>query len=1023
LLEFAYFYTQMKLFMQVFATVYSYFFSHLFSAIKSEKILRCALWILLSSTIAIAQTTSPPFLNDPQSARWADSVIAELNIDQQIAQLIMVAAFSNRGPAHTYEMSKLIENHEIGGLIFFQGGPVRQAKLHNHYQSLSKIPLLVAMDAEWGVSMRLDSTLNFPYQMTLGAISDDNLIEQMGERIAHDFKRLGMHVNFAPVIDVNNNAANPVINYRAFGEQKGQVAQKGLAYMQGMQQQGILATGKHFPGHGDTDVDSHYDLPVITHDTTRLQTLELYPFRQLFAKGLGSVMVAHLQIPAWEPTPNRPSTLSTNIVTHVLQQQLGFEGIVFTDALNMKGVTKYYEPGIVDVEALKAGNDILLYSEDVPKAIEEIKKALELGQLDTATIYQKCHKMLRLKGWSQRYVPQMVETKSLIADLNSDSSKYLIQQLGEAAVTLLKNDANILPLKRLDTLDIAAISIGKQENFFQPMLSKFTRIHTYHLSPEATQADIDTLKKQLSTHNLFIVGLHQVQRRPNNVQGVNTEVQAFITEAARHPRAIISVFRNPYTLAYFPEIENSRALIMSYESSHALEEAAAQLIFGAIDAKGKLPVSIAGKFEAGTGLSLKGGIRLKYTRPAEVGWDGDRLEHRLDSIVHAGIAAQAYPGAQLLVAKSGNVIFHKAYGYHTYDSLRAVELNDLYDFASVTKITGTLPGIMKLHGEDFIDLDAPFSIAWPDWKRSDKRDLTWREILAHQAQLKPWIPYWEHTLKDNGKFKRNTFRVRPSEDYPIQLTGSLYQHKDFKEKKIFKMIRKSDLNEEPGYVYSGLAFYIFPTVIENLVNTDYESFTYTNFYDKLGAHTLRYNPWKEYDLSNIIPTERDTFFRMEQIHGRVHDEGAVMMEGVSGNAGLFGTSLDLAKLMQMYMNQGSYGGEQYIASETVEEFTRYQYRDAGNRRGLGFDKPPLENKDQGYIAPDASEASFGHSGYTGTFTWADPQHELLIVFFCNRVYPTRLNRKLYDLNIRPSLHQTLYDMIKTTQGDVMGGNR
>ncbi len=958
------------------------------------------------------EASPPPFLSDTATAVWADSVMESLSMKERIAQLIMVAAFSNRGPSHTYEISKLIENDGIGGVIFFQGGPIRQAKLHNHYQQISKIPLLVAMDGEWGLGMRLDSTMSFPYQMTLGAIQDASLINQMGMEIGKHFNRIGVHVNFAPVLDVNNNSQNPVIGYRSFGEDKQQVAEKGWAYAQGMQEMGILANGKHFPGHGDTDTDSHYDLPRITHNKQRLHEVELYPFRYTVSKGLGSVMVAHLDIPALEPEANTPSTLSKNIVTGLLQEKMGFEGVIFTDALNMQAVTKYFEPGVVDAKALIAGNDILLYTQDVTAAIKQIEQALSAGDIDTVAINRKCRKMLRLKAWARRYTPDQVETDQLIKDLHPAESRYLIQQLAESAMTLLKNDEKLIPLKRLDTLDIAVLSIGNNNNTFQKTLGKFTKISAYYLPKDASEGMTDSIRQKIYKHNMVITGIHQIGRRPGISKQYNDHIKTLIATLARRSRTIISVFRNPYTLDYFPGIEQADGLIMAYEGSEDTEIAAAQLIMGAIGAKGKLPVYVNEHFQLGDGMRSTGGIRLKFTMPEDIGWDSEVLDNQLDSIVNSGIARRAYPGAQLLVAKDGNIIFHKAYGYHTYDSLRQVELSDLYDFASVTKITGSLPGLMKLHDEGKFDLDERFSTYWRDWKWSHKRKLVIRDILAHQARLKPWIAYWTQTIKDNGKFRNRTFRMRPNENYNIPITDYLYQHEKFRDKKIFKMIRKSPLNEEPGYIYSGLAFYIFPTVIEHITGQDYQDYIYHNFYHKLGAYSLTYNPMDTYPLEDIIPTERDTFFRMQQIHGRVHDEGAVMMSGVSGNAGLFGTSHDLAKLMQMYMNKGIYGGERYISNETLEEFTSYQFREEGNRRGLGFDKPPLENKDEGYVAVSASDESFGHSGYTGIFTWADPKHNLLLVFFSNRVFPTRLNTKLYQLNIRPNLHQILYDMIE-----------
>lgn len=956
----------------------------------------------------------PPFLS--RESVWADSVLQTLSREERIAQLLMVAAYSNRGPAHIHELSNLVEDYGVGGLIFFQGGPHRQALIHNHLQHISQVPLLVCMDAEWGIGMRLDSTQSFPYQMALGAIQDESLIYEMGKEIGRQFSRMGMHINFAPVVDINNNPANPVINYRAFGEEKENVISKGLAYMKGMQDAHLLATAKHFPGHGDTDVDSHENLPVIKHGMERLQNVELAPFQALQKAGVGGVMVAHMSIPTLDPTPQLPSTLSYPIVTELLQEKMGFQGLVMTDALNMKGVTKFYEPGEVDAKALIAGNDMMLFSENVPRAIEEISKAIDRGDITEETLNNKCRKVLLTKAWSFKHVPRQVATRDLIEDLNTAEAEVLIRELFGSALTVLKNEDQLIPLKDLEQKNIALLSIsrGQEGKPFYEALSKYAPITYYHLEPDSDPSQIALTREALNKHNQVIVGVHQLFRRPINRMGFNSHIQALIEELSG-PGQIMTFFRNPYTLQHTPAVSQADGLIVAYQNDPACQEMAAQMIFGAIGAKGKLPVSIGTHFKAGDGIETQGGIRLGYTLPEAVGWDGQTLSAQLDSIVLAGIAAKAFPGCQLLVAKDQQVIFHKTYGYHTYDSIQPVGYGDLYDFASVTKVTGPLPALMKLHGEGIFDLDTTFSTYWPDFKRSNKKDLNVREILAHQARLQAWIAYWTTAVKPNQKFRMRTFKSIPHPNYPIKIHNHLFLHKSYKKRQIYKQIRKSPLLDSASYVYSGLSFYLYPEIIEHLTGENYESYLNQNFYHALGANTITYNPFQDYPLSRIVPTERDTFFRMEQIHGRVHDEGAVMMGGVSGNAGLFGTANDLAKLAQMYANMGRYGGEQLIDQATMEEFTRYQY--PKNRRGLGFDKPMLEEPEKGYVAASASPESFGHSGYTGTFFWVDPKYDLVLIFFSNRVFPTRLNTRLYSLNIRPSLHQVLYDQIQKHPGE------
>jgi len=954
-------------------------------------------------------------MQDPMQGKmkhWVDSVFNTLSIDQKIGQLFMTRLYSNKDASYEAAVDSIVGFWQVGGLIVAQGGPVRQARLLNKYQQLAKVPLLVATDGEWGLGMRQDSTMSFPYQMTLGAIQDDQLIYDMGKEIAYQLSIMGTHVNFAPVADINNNPANPVIGYRSFGEDKYKVTAKSIAYMKGLQENGVLATGKHFPGHGDTNTDSHKALPLITQTEERIDSLELYPFKRLFEEGLGSIMVAHLNIPALDTTENLPSTLSRPIVTGLLKEKLGFKGLVFTDAMTMKGVTKHFSSEEAIVMAILAGNDVLLLPENLLAGIAAVKTAVKRKRISKQLLEERCRKILSYKYILGLSYIEKIETEGLVQRLNSPQAQLLNRKLIELAITVLRNDHKILPLKRLDTLRMASVSIGTDMlSEFQKMLTNYTQVDHFSLSKEATPDQIATLRKKLSAYNLRVISMHQVLSRPRNQPGYSDAVLHFINELSKEGNTIVASFRNAYTLNNFPDIHQSAALLTTYQDTKDSQVAAAQLIFGAIGSKGKLPVTVNQYFKLGDGLFTEGKLRLKYTISEEVGISSLKLKHRIDSIVNAAITAGAFPGCQLLIAKDQKVIFNDSYGFHTYDSLRKVSMDDLYDLASVTKVTGPLPVLMKLHDENKFDLDAPLKTYWPAFKRSNKSSLVWRNVLAHNAKLKAWIPYWQTTTKKNGKYKAKTLDADSSESYSIKITDQLFEHKDYKNK-IYKAIKKTPLNEKEGYLYSGLSFYLYPEIIENLTSEDYESYLKRNFFAPLGATSLTYNPLRFYNKSNIVPTELDTFFRKEQIHGTVHDEGAIMMQGVSGNAGLFGNVNDLSKLMQMYLNLGSYGGTEYVTNQTFTEFTSCQYCEEGNRRGLGFDKPLLENPQSGYVAKDASSRSFGHSGYTGTMVWADPAYNLLFVFLSNRVYPTRENRKLYEMNIRSTLHQVVYDLMQ-----------
>ncbi len=979
---------------------------------KLKKLIFCILIFAgLPFFLQAQQNTSPPFLKHTHS-NWVDSVFQSLTPEERIAQLIMVAAYSNRDAAHKQEILNLIKNYKIGGLVFFQGGPVRQASLTNAYQKASDVPLLLAMDAEWGVGMRLDSTTNFPFQMTLGAIKDDDLVYQMGKEIARQFKRLGMHFNFAPVVDVNNNAQNPVINFRSFGEDKYNVAQKGIAYMKGMQSGHVLSSAKHFPGHGDTDTDSHYALPVIKHSRERLDSLEIYPFRKIIDAGVDGVMVAHLSIPSLDDTPNLPSTLSKPIVTGLLKEELGFNGLAVTDAMNMKGVTKGNTPGTVDMKAMLAGNDLLEFTEDVPKAIEEIKKAIETGKLSQEAIDMRCRKVLAAKQWVGLDQFKPIEMAGIANEMTTPTTKLLNRKLYEASLTVLKNEQNLLPLRKLDTLKVASISLGAtSQTDFQKMLSRYTQVDHFYLSEKSTKADV--VRSKLKDYNLVIVGVHDSRRFPYNRNSFSTDVNNFIGELATSGKAVFAVFKNPYVLDKLKNIHQSNGLIVTHQDNQDAEELAAQLIFGGVGASGKMPVTANQHFKAGDGLEIKGRIRLNYTLPEDAGMNSTTLQAGIDSLMQEALDVKAFPGGQVLVAKDNKVVFYKAYGLHSYADTIPVEKTDIYDLASVTKISSALPCLMKLHDEGKFDLDASIDDYLPYFKNSNKADVPFRDILAHQARFKPWIPYWQSTLRKNGSYRWFTLKQDSSKRFPFKVAENLYLHRNYK-KKIFKAIKKSPLEEEKKYLYSGLLFYLLPTIVEELSGQDYLTYLYENFYKPLGATTLRYNPYEQFPLSRIVPTEDDFLFRGEQIHGRVHDEGAIMMEGVSANAGLFANANDLAKLMQMYLDMGAYGDKQYISEATLEEFTRYQFPENDNRRGLGFDKPNLEYVENGNTAEDASPSSFGHSGFTGTFTWADPAHNLLYVFMSNRVHPTRANTRLYKLNTRTKIQQVLYDAMEDT---------
>ena len=979
------------------------------------KYLSIALFLIvtfcLSTSISKAQK-KPDFLDhlhDP----WVDSLLNQMSLDQKIGQLFIIQAYSTEEKSPESVLAD-IRSHQVGGIIFMQGTAPRQAELTNQFQEASKIPLLIAIDGEWGPAFRLKDTPRYPVQMALGAIQDDSLIYEMGREIGAQFRRMGVHVNFAPVSDVNNNPDNPVINYRSFGENPENVARKAMLYARGMQDVHLLAVAKHFPGHGDTNVDSHLGLPVIKHSLTRLNEIEMYPFKKMVQEGIGGVMTAHIQVPALEPNPNLPASLSPEIIQKKLINEFGFGGIIFTDAMNMHGVTKLYQPGDAAVLALKAGNDMLEIVPDLDEAIIEVTKAVRENEISLEEIDLHCRKILALKKWLGLDTLKTVDLNNLQQDLNKPGYKLTQRLLHEQSITALINRDNLMPLQRLDTLQTAVVSLGRTaETAFQKMAARYQKIDAFNLKKEATTTEIDELVRQLKPYNLVIIGIHNLNLSPTRNYGT-TQGMSYLIKQLRGKTKIVSVFGNAYALDKIDGIETADGLILGYQENTITEELSTQAIYGSIAVTGRLPVNVNAYFRLNDGISIKKIDRLKYTIPEEVKVSSTYLERRIDSIAMLGINQKAYPGCQVLIAIDGKVILDKSYGYHTYDKREPVLEDDLYDIASVTKVTGTLPALIKLYDERKFKLDLPFSFYWPPFRGTDKEKITSRQILAHQARLKPWIPFWQNELSKNGNLRSNVFRETPDQEFNIRVSSHLYMdHNNIN--RMYDEIRDSPLLTRAKYTYSDLGFMIFPKIIEELSGENYEQYLAENFYKPLGATTITYNAYKHFPERRIVPTEQDDNFRHELLRGYVHDEGASMLGGVSGNAGIFCDANDLAKLMQMYLQFGHYGGVSYLDSTSMAEFTRIQYPKNENRRGLGFDKPYIDNYkntlENAFPAVSASPESFGHTGFTGTFVWMDPKYNILFIFLSNRVYPTRNNNKLSQLNIRPAMHQVIYDAL------------
>ena len=986
----------------------------------------CALMIY-PSPVTGAENNVPwkNFTGDPR----VDSILNTMTVREMIAQLIWVPAWADEKGGNYRQVELLVEKYGIGGVIFFEGSRDMQLDYTKRISSISRIPLIIAQDAEWGTGMRLREVEDFPYQMTLGALQDDSLIYRMGAAVAWQCHDIGVNLNLAPVADVNNNPMNPVINYRSFGEDPEKVAEKATMYMKGLQDNGIIACAKHFPGHGDTDTDSHTGLPVIRGDRSRFDRIELIPFRRLADEGIGAVMTAHISVPGLD-AGGLPATFSKKVVTGLLRQESRFRGLILTDAMNMAGATMTFPSGTADAEALLAGNDIIEYSTDPIRAIEEIARRVEKGEIAVSEITDRCRKLLEAKLWLEIHraenggkaesgdqaIPGPASEAaagfaSAPGGIPVSGHPALIRDLYAGAMTLIENNDNLLPLGRLDRIRIATVSVNRLAmTEFQRMTDRYTNADHYFIDPANEQGARFVMSK-LKDYDVVIAGFCALEQKPAGLYGVTPALNCLFRQIAALDRAAVIWFGNPYGVARLDMTKKPTAMLVAYQDNSYTHQVAVQVLFGAIGASGRLPVTVNENYPAGTGIKTPGNIRMQFGFPENAGLSSVRLISKVDSIVSAGIDTLAFPGCQVLIARRGIVVLDKCYGFHLYDSTEAVTENDLWDLASVTKVSAATPSLMLLDDRGLFDIDKTLGDYLPWFRFSDKGDMVLREMLAHQAGLKAWIPFWRNTLENDSTFRRGIFSDYTNRKYALQVTDSIYMNRHYL-KDMFREIRDSPVGDKK-YVYSDLTFILAAEIIESLTDSTIDKFAPANIYRPIGAFNITYRPLEKYPAERVVPTEYDSLFRKQLLRGTVHDEGTAMLGGVSGHAGLFATGNDLLKLVEMYRRGGEYGGVRVLSSDVLRKYTTVQFPDNDNRRALGFDKPLLRNDtvppEEAYPCPSASPASFGHSGFTGTFIWCDPDEEISYVFLSNRVYPTRNNNRLSDLSIRGKILQAVYD--------------
>lgn len=971
-----------------------------------------SLAVLISSTTQAQPTSSLP------ASQWVDSVFKTLTEDQKIAQLMVVRASTIDGTRKTIfldkEVEEAIRKYNVGGICLFQGGPIQQANFVNYFQSIAQTPLLVCIDAENGVGMRMDSVIGLPRMMTLGAVSNASLIYEYGKLVGQQCKRIGIQVNYAPVVDVNNNPDNPVINDRSFGEDKYKVASYGVQYVKGMQDVGVMGCAKHFPGHGDVAVDSHLDLPVINKSMKQLDTLELYPFQQMIKAGVGSMMVAHLYIPAIDNTENRATSLSYNNVTKLLRKKMKFEGLTFTDALEMKGVAKFFPDGEASAQSLIAGNDMLCLPGDIPGGIEKIKQAIADKKLKWKDIDKHVKKVLLAKYQYGLANAKSINTWHITEDLNN-GSMAMKKLVAENSLTLLRNeDAAVYPLAVNTKKRIAYVGFGlTQDNAFSRRMRDDYRAHVYYFDykMDSTRATA-LLEFMKDRYDEVIIGLHSYARFPANNFGISSAAQSLLLQLQQQYKTVTLAFGNPYVIKNFCD---AKTIVACYEDDETVQTTAADLLNGRFIAKGKLPVTVCPTLPYGTGIIVN--RTMEDAAPAAVGLNADKL-NIIDSIVNDGIAKHAYPGGVVLVAKDGKVVFEKAYGYLTYDSVQPVYNGTIYDMASCTKIMATTLSVMKLYDEGKLDIQKTLGDYLPWTHGTDKAGLKLWDVLLHQAGLKSFIPFFRETVDTAHGSAASTvyYTFKPDSMHSIRVADHMFMRNDWVDT-IYQRILKSPLGKHGAYVYSDNDFIFLGKIVEALSGMTLDQYAKINFYDRLGLTSTGFKPRERFPLNYIAPTENEVGFRQQLLWGDVHDPGAAMFGGVAGHAGLFSTAYDLGVLSQMLLNGGTFNGQQYLKKETIQYFS--QYHSDISRRGLGYDKPEKDNatRKEPYPALSASPLTIGHTGYTGTCVWIDPKYNLTFVFLSNRVNPEGgTNVKLLNMNIRPKVMEAIYQAMEPKVG-------
>lgn len=950
--------------------------------------------------------------------RWVESLMGKMTLKQKIGQLFIHTVAPIQTAKNKANITAAVREYGVGGLLFSGGELERQVQLTNMAQELADIPLLITFDGEWGLAMRLKETPQFPRNRFLGCIQHDSLLYEYGREVARQLKLIGVHVNFAPVADIDNNPDNPVINTRSFGSVPENVAHKVIAYSKGLEDGGVLAVCKHFPGHGDTDTDSHKKLPVLNFDRARLDSIELYPFRQAVQAGIGGVMVGHLQVPQ---IGRKPASISSALVRDLLKKDLAFSGLVFTDALEMKGISG--NEGVC-AQALQAGNDLLLAPRNLKRELDAVLNAVKAGKLTEADIDEHCRKVLTYKyalGLSRRPAPVPSDVRKRI---ETASTRRLIRHLNNASVTVLKNEEDMLPLD-LSLSGTVLLSLSPSLAQAYPFYKRLREV----IPVNWIRADLDSLRsleRVLRPALQVIVAVHE-----KNVAQYASLLEPL---AADKPVVLVCFQDGDVLLPLEKAVASAASVVLAHSDSESLQHYVADVLLGKALVDGRLSVPLGNLFAAGTGVTLDPNHPRDY-KPEDFNMSSEILS-QIDTIAEEGVKAGAYPGCHVLIMRYGYPVYNKCFGSHTYEGKQPVRENDLYDLASLSKASATLLAVMKLYDEGKFGLTDKASQYLPFLQGTNKSRITIQDLLFHESGLPAYWPFYEEVI-DTKSCKGGLFTKRPDATHTIQVASNLYACTDFKLnpqwasrtsspeypvqvaenlyiKEEFRQVMLDKIAEMPlkgkSYRYSCLNFVLLKEIVERLAGMPLDAYLDSTFYKPMGLTRTTYHPLKHFRPSEIVPTVQQDFLRGGPLRGYAHDEIAALLGGVSGNAGLFSTAHDVAVIWQMLLDRGVCGDRRYLSRATCDLFITLKSKNS--RRGLGFDKPDTEHPENGPCAAGIPASVFGHTGFTGTCAWVDPDNELVFVFLSNRIYPNPYGRNaLMKLNIRPRIQQAMYQSL------------